>query len=65
MLLLFGRLRGTSHQKPGVSSVAESHASEVSVTTFAHVHRMTGNGSDSSTEHAVEDKQKVKGHVIK
>jgi hypothetical protein len=65
MLLFVNRLRGTSHQKSGVSPVAESHTSEVSVTTFAHVHRKAGNDSDSSTERAVEDKQKVKDHVIK
>jgi hypothetical protein len=64
MLLFINRLRGASWQKSGVIPVTESHTSEVSVTTFAHVHGKAGNDSDSSTEHTVEDEQKVKGHVI-
>jgi hypothetical protein len=65
LFLFVNRLRGSSHQKSGVIPARESHTSEVSVTTFGHVHMKTGNDSDSSTEHAVEDERKVKGLVIK
>lgn len=63
--LFINRLRGSSRQKSGVTPARESHTSEVSVTTFGHVHMKTGNDSDSSAEHAVEEEQKVKGLVIK
>jgi hypothetical protein len=59
------RSRGGSRQKSGLTSVTESHTSEVSVTAFRHVRRKTGNDSDSSTEHSVEDEQKVNNYVTK
>lgn len=65
LFLFINRLRGSSGQKSGVTQARESHTSEVSVTAFGHVHTKTGNDSDSSTEHAVEDEQKVRGLVIK
>ncbi|KDR24279.1 uncharacterized protein LOC110827610 isoform X2 [Zootermopsis nevadensis] len=51
-----GRLRGGNGQKSGLTSVTESH---MNVTTVRHVHRKTGNDSDSSNEHAVENEQKI------
>jgi len=63
--LFIHRLRGGSHQKSNLTSVAESHTSEMSVTAVRHVHSKTGNDSDSSIEHAIEGEQKVKGHVLK
>jgi hypothetical protein len=65
LFLFIDRLRGSSRQESGVTLATESHTSEVSVTTFGHVHRKTGNDSDSSTKHAVEDEEKVKGLLIK
>jgi hypothetical protein len=62
--LFIYRLRGGSRQKSDLTSVRESQ-SEMSVTTLRHVHRKTGNDSDSSTEHAVENEQKVMGCVTK
>jgi hypothetical protein len=59
------RLKDGSHQKHGQTSVTESHMSDTSVTTLRRVHRKTGNDSDSSTEYAVENEQKVKGYVTK
>jgi hypothetical protein len=61
LFLFINRLRGSSRQKSGVTPARESHTSEVTVTTSGDVHMKTGNDSDSSIEHAVEDEKKVKG----
>lgn len=65
LFLFINRLRGSSSQKSGVTRARESHTSEVSVTALGHVHTKTGDDSDSSTDHAVEDEQKVKGLTVK
>jgi hypothetical protein len=66
LFLFISRLRDSNRQKSGLTSVTESHTTEAHVvTTVKHVDGKACNDSDSSTERAAEENQKVKMHVTK